>query len=1328
MSATTTQSAEETRAARERRALVFAPGPEDAALVDGALQPARVPGHRCESLDELRREFALGAGLMVVAAEVLQGAGFVALMNALDQQPSWSDIVFIVLASDADSVAPAVEELEQHTTVILLDRDSRGRAASSVVAAALRARRRQYDLREQLAAQAEGEPAARDPAVRDSEERYRAFVSQSSEGIWRFELREPIPVDVTEDEFIARAYEHGYLAECNDAMAAQYGYENAGEIIGASMADFMPRADPRNIEYLRAFIRGGYRLLDGESYEADRTGRIRCFRNNLIGIVQNGAVVRAWGTQREVTEIKAAEQALRQSEERLRVALRQSPMVVLQQDQDLRYTWTYNTRANFPTDNLIGKTDGEMLPSELAERMTAFKRRVLETGTPGREEIQMLIDGAIVTYDLSVEALRDESNAVSGLTIAAIDISERKGAEQALLESERRFRAMADNAPTLIWLAGQDKRLFYFNQPWLDFTGRSLDQELGSGWLEGVHPDDLPRCLDSYIYAVENERGFESDFRLRRADGEYRWVLNKGTPRYASDGTFLGFIGSCIDITERKLVEQRLAVEHAVTRELAGAQDLSEVASDILRLIGDGIGWTAGALWRRHPQRQTMVNVGFWHRADVVVDRLAAVTRAMSFPVGRGLPGLVYKDGNARWVEDLTADPGDARARIASEDGLRSGFAYPLSAGDDVLGIIEFFTDQPIVPDEGLASMLSAIASELGQFLQRTRVEEERNELLIGEETSRIIAESALKRLRDVLVVTDTALAHLSLDELLDELLVRVRTIFGCDTGSILLLSEDGTTLTPRASRGLTNETQDDFKIPVGRGVAGRIAAERQPLIILDLSKHEVVSPLLRTSIRSLVGAPLMAQNRLIGVIICGSRTQRLFSREDVALLELVAERAAVAIERVRLFEAERAALVQVEQAARRKDEAFSLLDAVFEGAPVGISFIDRSLRYVRVNEALAQMNGQPAAAHLGQRMEDVVPDLAPKVTLLIDGIFATGAPLLNYELSGRTEATPGLQFWLVNYYPIRDAEGEIIYVAATSTDITERKRLEQELRHHALRLEERVAERTEAVETRARELSRSNADLEQFAYVASHDLQEPLRMVTNFTQLLARRYVGKLGKDADEFIGFAVDGVDRMHRLITDLLSYSRVGQRTADIVPTDLDVVLEAVRSHLAPAIAESGAEITIDALPTVFADSTQMLQLFQNLVGNALKFRGASPPRIHLSAERITRKPGSDRRKERGATERTPPPLDRRVQSAAPEWLISVSDNGMGIPAEHAERIFVIFQRLHARDEYPGTGIGLAICKRIVERHGGRIWVEPRPEGGSVFRLTLPQPEAK
>jgi signal transduction histidine kinase len=246
-----------------------------------------------------------------------------------------------------------------------------------------------------------------------------------------------------------------------------------------------------------------------------------------------------------------------------------------------------------------------------------------------------------------------------------------------------------------------------------------------------------------------------------------------------------------------------------------------------------------------------------------------------------------------------------------------------------------------------------------------------------------------------------------------------------------------------------------------------------------------------------------------------------------------------------------------------------------------------------------------------------------------------------------------------------------------------------------------------ELVEAQAEDLRRSNAELEQFAYVASHDLQEPLRKVASFCQLIERRYKGQLDERGEQYIEFAVDGAKRMQQLINDLLAFSRVGRSGADLEPVDVEDVLAQALRQLSALIEDSEAEVTHDPLPTVRGDASLLVQLLQNLVGNGLKFRSEEAPRVHIGVRRVTGAPGE--------------------MADDPMWEFACSDNGIGIDPQYEDKIFVIFQRLHGRDSYGGTGIGLAMCKKIVEHHGGRLWLDPERPGshgtGATFRWTLP-----
>lgn len=352
------------------------------------------------------------------------------------------------------------------------------------------------------------------------------------------------------------------------------------------------------------------------------------------------------------------------------------------------------------------------------------------------------------------------------------------------------------------------------------------------------------------------------------------------------------------------------------------------------------------------------------------------------------------------------------------------------------------------------------------------------------------------------------------------------------------------------------------------------------------------------------------------------------------------------------------------------------LFRSLMDTLPDRIYFKDRESRFTRNNRAhLARFGLDDPAQAVGRSDFDFFPkEHAERAREDERRVMASGELL---EKEERIEWPNGRVEWaLVTKMPLRDPRGDIIGTFGVSRDITAQRNAEDTLK--------RTLE----------ELERSNAELEQFAYVASHDLQEPLRAVTGCVQLLQKSYGGKLGSDADELIRHAVEGAARMKTLIGDLLAFSRVGTRGKPFEPTDCNAALDGALANLTVAMRESRAKVTRDPLPTVNADPAQMRQLFQNLIGNGLKFHGEQDPEIHVGA---------------------------RSQDGG--WLFSVRDNGIGIEPQYRERIFVIFQRLHTRTEYEGTGVGLAICKRIVERHGGDIWVESEPGRGSTFFFTIP-----
>lgn len=366
----------------------------------------------------------------------------------------------------------------------------------------------------------------------------------------------------------------------------------------------------------------------------------------------------------------------------------------------------------------------------------------------------------------------------------------------------------------------------------------------------------------------------------------------------------------------------------------------------------------------------------------------------------------------------------------------------------------------------------------------------------------------------------------------------------------------------------------------------------------------------------------------------------------------------------------------ELEQVISQLTESEGRFRGTFEQAAVGMAHISIEGRFIRVNNRFCDITGYNSKELLAKNRKEINYDTD----------LNTGADPYQQLLSGQIQTfshekryiqkNGGLIWVNLTISLLRNANGNPEYFITVIEDISQRKEAE-----------ERLAQTIDA-------LVRSNAELEQFAFVASHDLQEPLRNVSSFVQLLAEENKGKFGPKADQQISIILEGATRMQTMIRDLLAFSRVTSRGQGFEDVNVGDILENVKSDLALHIQETKAEVTFDPMPTIFADPSQISQVFQNLLTNALKFYGDQPPRVHISA-----------------------------RLANQEWIFSIQDNGIGIEKKYIDKLFVIFRRLNPRGKYPGTGIGLAVCKRIVERHGGRIWVESEVGKGSNFMFSIP-----
>jgi PAS domain S-box-containing protein len=961
-------------------------------------------------------------------------------------------------------------------------------------------------------------------------------------------------------------------------------------------------------------------------------------------------------------------------------------------------------------DELLGQKVTNIIPIGFAERLIADDLRSTEDalaqqiGT-GIELNALRKDGSEFPIEIMLSPL--ESTEGMLVTAAIRDISVRRAAEKVLAQMEGKYRGLMEAAPDAMVVVNQGGEIVLLNLQAEKQFGYRRDELLGQkvtniipeGFAERLVADDLRSDED----ALAQEIGTGIELNALRKDGSEFPIELMLSPLESTEGMLV--TAAIRDISVRKSAEKVLAQMEGKYR------GLMEAAPDAMVVVNQGgeivlLNLQAEKQFgyrRDELLGQKVTNIipeGFAER--LVADDLRSSEDALAQEIGTGIElNALRKDGSEFPIElmlsPLESTEGMLVTAAIRDISVRKSAEKVLAQMEGKYrGLMEAAPDAMVVVNQGGEIVLLNLQAEK-QFGYR------RDELL-GQKVTNIIPEGFAERLvADDLRSSEDALAQeigtgielnalrkdgsefpieimLSPLESTEGMLVTaaIRDISVRRNAEKVLAQMEG------KYRGLL-EAAPDAMVVVNQGgeiVLLNLQAEKQfgyrrdELLgqkVTNIIPEGFAERLVADDLRSSEDA--LAQEIGTGIELNALRKDGSEFPIEIMLSPLGSTEGMLITAAIRDITVRRNAekhLAQMEGRYR----------GLLEAAPDPMVVVNQGGEIVLLNLQAEKQFGYRRNELLGQKVTNIIPEGFAE-RLIADGLRSAEDALAQQigtgiELSGRRKDRTEFPIELM-LSPLGGAEG--ILVTAAIRNIGVRKTAEA----HLLQ--------------KMDELHRSNEELGQFAYIASHDLQEPLRMVASYTQLLSRRYKGKLDTDADEFIAYAVDGATRMQRLIQDLLAYSRVGTKGKELRKTSSENALETALANLRGAIEESGALVTHDPLPSVMADETQLIQLFQNLVGNAIKYQNPGIPKIHVAA-----------------------------MNGGKQYRFSVKDNGLGIDPQYFERIFGMFQRLHKREEFAGTGIGLAICKKIVERHGGQISVESQPGRGSTFRFALTGSEKK
>jgi PAS domain S-box-containing protein len=1046
-------------------------------------------------------------------------------------------------------------------------------------------------------------------------------------------------------------------------------------------------------------------LRDADTTQGTSRTRIILILGTVLGLLITAAA--GWSVQRDNARREAAEEALQESERKYRTLIqgvKDYAIFMLGPKGEIR-TWNPGAErmSGCTYEEVAGQNFSRFFPADDIKlgRPEEILRMAAASGQYEEQGMRVRKDGTRFQVHTTFTASRDPAGNLRGFSVISRDLTESK-------ESEVKYRGLLEAAPDAMVVVNQGGDIVLLNVQAEKQFGYRRDELLGQkvtniipdGFAERLVADDLRSTEDALAQQIDT--GIE--LIARRKDGGEFPIEIMLSPLDSAEGTLV--TAAIRNISVRKAAETHLSqMEGRYRGLLEAAPDAMVVVNQGGEIVLLNVQAEKQFGYRRDEllgQRVTnIIPVGFAER--LIADDLRSTEDALAQQIDTGIELIgLRKDGGEFPIEIMLSPLGSAEgtlvtAAIRNISVRKAAETHLSQMQGKYRGLLEAAPDAMVVVNQSGEIVLLNVQAEK-QFGYR------RDELL-GQKVTNIIPIGFAERLiADDLRSTEDASAQqigtgieliaqrkdggeFPIEIMLSPLDSAEGTLVTAAIRNISVRKAAETHLSQMEGRyrGLLEAAPDAMVVvnQSGEIVLLNVQAEKQfgyrrdELLgqkVTNIIPVGFAERLIADDLRSTEDA--LAQQIGTGIELIGLRKDGGEFPIEIMLSPLGSAEGTLVTAAIRNISVRKAAETHLAQMEGR-------YRGLLEAAPDAMVVVNQGGEIVLLNVQAEKQFGYRRDELLGQKVTNIIP-VGFAERLIADDLRSTEDALAQQidtgiELIARRK--DGSEFPIeLMLSPLRNAEGTL--VTAAIRDISVRKKA-------AVVLLQKVDE-----------LNRSNEELGQFAYIASHDLQEPLRMVASYTQLLSRRYKGKLDADADEFIAFAVDGASRMQRLIQDLLTYSRVGTKGRDLRHTSSEASLQQAIVNLRGSIEGSGALVTHDPLPAVMADEMQLIQLFQNLVGNAIKYHKSGVPHVHVSA----------------------------AMNGDKKCDFAVKDDGIGIDPQYFERIFGMFQRLHKRDEFAGTGIGLAICKKIVERHGGSISVESSPGHGSIFHFALAKSERK